>query len=103
MTDPTEPSSFPGSADALRAQPTVPSAELARVLAALEVDAYGKPNKVGLCADAARLLREKASRLADIERQVRERCAIVCTPGMYIGKRHAPECMLVDLGFTEAK
>ena len=36
MPDPTEPSSLPGSADALRAQPTVPSAELARVLDELE-------------------------------------------------------------------
>lgn len=51
--DPTEPSSLPGSA-----------AELARVLAALELDAYGKQNKVGLCADAARLLREMAADFA---------------------------------------
>jgi len=44
--------------------------ELQKVLAALELDAYGKPNKVGLCADAARLLREMARDYDRIDRHL---------------------------------
>lgn len=67
MTDPTEPSSLPGSADALRAQPTVPSAELARVqndglLRVTIADLERQVEKGGwnhrTMTDAARLMRE---------------------------------------------
>lgn len=48
-------------------------------------------------AESFEALTEKASRLADIERQVRERCVWICQ--YHVGRQHphAPECMAVEL------
>ena len=42
------------------------------------------------------------ARLADIARQVRERCKIICAENYLPRGRHASECMAVDLGFGDA-
>lgn len=61
-------------------------------------------------AEAFEALKAKEARLADIERQVRERCERICATygvlllhdGDGVRKRHAPECMKVEMFGDEA-
>ena len=50
--------------------------------------------------DEAVAQRERmAAQLADIERQVRERCSIICQGHAHLKYPHCSECMRVELGF----
>lgn len=74
------------------------------LLAELDEARYENDHLIDSRDEAVAARERMAARLADIKRQVRERCKITCTyrEHYHPSARHASECMAVELGFGDA-